>query len=72
LGPALRREMLDLISSLQKEKNLTILMVTHQPEDVKYAASKIAFVDGGSITHVLPTQAFFAGQAPREIRDYLA
>jgi thiamine transport system ATP-binding protein len=72
LGPALRREMLDLITGIQREKNLTILMVTHQPEDAKHAASKIAFVDGGHVTHILSTQEFFAHQAPSEIRNYLA
>ena len=72
LGPALRREMLDLIMEIQKEKNLTILMVSHQPEDARYAASKIAFVESGRITHALSTKAFFADGAPREIKDYLA
>jgi thiamine transport system ATP-binding protein len=71
LGPALRREMLDLIMKIQKEKNLTILMVTHQPEDARYAASKIAFVEAGRITHVLPTKAFFADDAPENITAYL-
>ncbi len=71
LGPALRREMLDLILGIQKERGLTILMVTHQPKDAKYAASKIAFVDAGRIAHVLPTEAFFAGDAPRDIAAYL-
>lgn len=72
LGPALRREMLDLIREIQKERKLTILMVTHQPEDAKYAASRIAFVQNGRIAHVLPTKQFFADSAPAEIGDYLA
>ena len=71
LGPALRREMLDLIMGIQKERRLTALMVTHQPEDAKYAASKIAFVDAGRVTHVLSNEAFFAAGAPREIAAYL-
>lgn len=72
LGPALRREMLDLIREIQEERKLTILMVTHQPEDAKYAASRIAFVQNGRIAHVLPTKQFFAASAPAEIGDYLA
>ena len=71
LGPALRREMLDLIVEIQKERKLTILMVTHQPEDAKYAASRIAFVQNGRIAHVLPTKQFFAASAPAEISAYL-
>jgi thiamine transport system ATP-binding protein len=71
LGPALRRDMLDLIREIQSERKLTILMVTHQPEDAKYAASKIAFVQNGRIIHVLLTKQFFAASAPAEIRAYL-
>jgi thiamine transport system ATP-binding protein len=71
LGPALRRDMLDLIREIQKERKLTILMVTHQPEDAKYAASRIAFVQNGRIIHVLPTKQFFAASAPPEISAYL-
>jgi thiamine transport system ATP-binding protein len=72
LGPALRREMLDLIKGIQVERKLTVLMVTHQPEDAKYAASRIAFVQDGHIAHFLPTKQFFADAAPSEIRAYLA
>jgi thiamine transport system ATP-binding protein len=71
LGPALRRDMLDLIMEIQKERKLTILMVTHQPEVAKHAASRIAFVQYGRISHVLPTRKFFAASAPAEIGDYL-
>jgi thiamine transport system ATP-binding protein len=71
LGPALRRDMLDLIIGIHKERGLTILMVTHQPEDVRYAVSKIAFVDAGRVTHILSTEAFFASDAPRDISAYL-
>ena len=71
LGPALRRDMLDLIREIQKERKLTILMVTHQPEDAKYAASRIAFVQNGRIAHVLPTKQFFTASAPAEISAYL-
>ena len=72
LGPALRRAMLDLIREIQKERKLTVLMVTHQPEDAKYAASRIAFVQNGRIAHVLPAKQFFAASAPAEIGEYLA
>src|SRR5436190_11876719 len=71
LGPALRRDMLDLIREIQKECKLTVLMVTHQPQDAKYAASRIAFVQNGRIAHVLPTKQFFAASAPAEISAYL-
>jgi len=31
LGPALRRDMLDLVKAVQEERRLTVLMVSHQP-----------------------------------------
>ena len=71
LGPALRRDMLDLIREIQVERKLTILIVTHQPDDARYAASRIAFVQNGRIAHVLPTKQFFAASAPVEISAYL-
>jgi thiamine transport system ATP-binding protein len=71
LGPALRREMLDLIKEIQSVRKLTVLMVTHQPEDAKYAATRIAFVQAGRIAHFLPTKQFFAASAPAEISAYL-
>jgi thiamine transport system ATP-binding protein len=71
LGPALRHDMLDLIVEIQKEHGLTILMVTHQPEDARHAAGKVAFVDAGEIAHLLPTKDFFSAKAPPEIEAYL-
>jgi thiamine transport system ATP-binding protein len=71
LGPALRREMLDLVRQIQEERKLTVLMVTHQPEDAKYAATRIAFVQAGRIAYFLPTKQFFAASAPAEISAYL-
>ena len=72
LGPALRRDMLDLIMGIREERDMTVLMVTHQPEDARYAAGRIAFVEAGRITHLLASEAFFADTAPAEIRAYLA
>ena len=36
LGPALKREMLDLVAEIVDGSKTTLLMVTHQPEDAKY------------------------------------
>ncbi len=71
LGPALRRDMLELVKEIQIERRLTVLMVTHQPEDAKHAASRIAFVQNGRISQVLPTEQFFAASAPAEVSAYL-
>ncbi|MBN9250025.1 MAG: thiamine ABC transporter ATP-binding protein, partial [Mesorhizobium sp.] len=44
LGPALRDDMLDLVADLQAERHMTVLFVTHQPEDARRIAGKMVFV----------------------------
>jgi thiamine transport system ATP-binding protein len=52
LGPALRRDMLDLLRRLQDETGFTILLVSHHPEDARYAATRTAFLVEGRIAAV--------------------
>ena len=46
LGPALREDMLDLLVSVQTERRMTMLFVTHQPEDARRVADSIVFLEG--------------------------
>jgi len=71
LGPALRREMLDLVQALRAARKLTVLLVSHQPEDALYAAGRTAFVHAGHVLQVGPTRALLDGAAGPELRDYL-
>jgi thiamine transport system ATP-binding protein len=71
LGPALRREMLDLVRALQQSQSLTVLLVSHQPEDALYAAPRTAFVHEGQILQVADTRSLFDGAAVPELRAYL-
>ena len=48
LGPALRDEMLDLLVSVQEERQMTTLLVTHQPEDARRVADGIVFRRSGA------------------------
>jgi thiamine transport system ATP-binding protein len=70
LGPAQRRDMLDLVTAMQKAKGLTIIMVTHQPEDAEQAASHTAYLEKGRIVAMKPTAELFASALPG-LRDYL-
>jgi thiamine transport system ATP-binding protein len=72
LGPALRRDMLVLIKTLQTEKSLTVLMVTHQPEDARTAADHTAFLSEGRIIACRPTAELFASTDVPGLHDYLA
>ena len=71
LGPALRRDMLDLVSEVQKERKLTVLMVSHQPEDALHAASHTAFLENGRILAMRPTGEFFAATDIPQLQAYL-
>ena len=71
LGPALRRDMLDLIKDLAVERSLTILMVSHQPEDALYAADHTAFVSAGRVLAFGPTRKLLEDPREPDIRAYL-
>lgn len=71
LGPALRREMLDLIGDIHAERGMTVLLVTHQPDDARRVASLTAFVEAGRILAARPTKQLFAAPDIPELRAYL-
>jgi thiamine transport system ATP-binding protein len=71
LGPALRREMLDLIADIHRERAMTVLLVTHQPEDARRIASRTAFVHDGRILAVRPTDDLLGATDIPELREYL-
>lgn len=71
LGPALRREMLDLVKELQKEKGYTVMLVSHHPDDALYAASRTAFLANGRILAFGPTRQLFERRDLRELQDYI-
>jgi thiamine transport system ATP-binding protein len=71
LGPALRRDMLDLVMAMQKHRQLTVVMVSHQPEDAQYAASHTAYLEAGHIVALRPTPDLFASSDVAGLADYL-
>jgi thiamine transport system ATP-binding protein len=71
LGPALRRDMLSLIVDLKSRQKLTVLMVSHQPEDARQAADRTAFIDRGRVLTVGDTRSILEGSEVPEIRAYL-
>jgi thiamine transport system ATP-binding protein len=71
LGPALRRDMLDLVIAMQRKRNLTVLMVSHQPEDAEYAASHTAYLEAGRIVALKPTGELFAAKDLPGLDTYL-
>jgi thiamine transport system ATP-binding protein len=52
LGPALRDDMLDLVAGIHAEREMTVLFVTHQPEDAHRIGQDVAFLDEGAIAAI--------------------
>jgi thiamine transport system ATP-binding protein len=71
LGPALRREMLDLVKDLQREKNYTVMLVSHHPDDALYAATRTAFLSNGQILAFEATRPLFKRRDLPELQDYI-
>lgn len=71
LGPALRLQMLDLVRELQKETAMSVLMVTHTPEDALYLDSILFFLKDGHIQAHGAAQDLLSAKGPPEIRDYI-
>jgi thiamine transport system ATP-binding protein len=49
LGPAMRFEMLDLVDELRRSAGLTVVLVSHQPDDARRIAQHAAFIDDGRV-----------------------
>jgi thiamine transport system ATP-binding protein len=71
LGPALRRDMLDLVKALQQARGMTVVMVTHQPEDARHAASHTAYLENGRILALRPTADLLAATDLPGLTTYL-
>ncbi|MET3661535.1 thiamine ABC transporter ATP-binding protein [Aquamicrobium ahrensii] len=71
LGPALREDMLDLVAALQKERGLTVLFVTHQPEDARRISHDMVFIEGGRVAASGPVAEFFGEGGPEAFRRYI-
>lgn len=49
LDPGLRREMIALVDELRREKNLTVLLSLHTPEDAAGRLDQIVFIRAGRV-----------------------
>jgi len=70
LGPALRRDMLEFVSDIHRERGFTIVMVTHLPEDALAFAERVVFMDEGRILTCAPSAELpaLAGSLPQLAR----
>ena len=70
LGPALKSDMLGLVTELADETGALVVMVTHDPADARRFADQTILVSGGIAALPVPTETLFR-QPPQALRDYL-
>lgn len=68
LGPGLKQEMLDLLEEVLRDR--LVLMVTHDPKDVKTVAPMVSIVARGEASPPARTDALFSNP-PEALRRYL-
>lgn len=71
LGPALRRDMALLMRDLAAEKRMTVLFVTHQPEDAGLIASHVVFLETGTVAARGHQADFFGPNGPPAFHAYI-
>lgn len=71
LGPALRHQMLDLVRALHEENKMTVLMVTHTPEDALYLNALLLFLDNGRISAQGPAHELLSPSGPEALKHYI-
>ena len=69
LGPALRAEMTGLLRTIQQDRKMTVLAVTHHPEEWDAVADGFVFVDNGSAAATGSMKNF--AKAGKGLADYL-
>ncbi|MGE0501022.1 MAG: thiamine ABC transporter ATP-binding protein [Rhizobiaceae bacterium] len=71
LGPALRADMVSLLADLHARKGMTVLFVTHQPEDAERVADQVIFLEAGRVEAAGPADDFFGGHGPAAFQRYI-
>ena len=71
LGPALREDMIGLLADLNRERAMTVIFVTHQPEDARRIARSMIFIEAGTVAASGPVGLFFGNDAPAPFKRYI-
>ena len=71
LDPGLRARMLDLVFALQAERDLTVLLVSHQPGELMGRGIDVIFLDEGEVLYHGPMAALRRSAAAPAVARYL-
>lgn len=70
LDPGLRQEMISLVSDLQQQNQLSVILVTHDPQEALLLASEVMFIAEGGVYWQGQSKDFLQQQQPL-IQSYL-
>ena len=70
LGPAQRREMVGLVDRLRHDRGMTVVMVSHQLDEVRNVADRALFVQDGTIIADDSIESLIARPPVPAINDY--
>lgn len=70
-GPSMRTDFTQLVRTMQKEKGLTMLTVSHAPDELPGLCEELAFIADGQIAARGATQAMLNSPENRALADYL-
>lgn len=71
LDPQTTRSILDLLKKLQKEMNLSIVMITHQMEVVRDCCDSVAVIDNGAIAEAGTVKNIFSNPKAAVTKDFI-
>ncbi len=71
LDPALRQDMVLLVDRLRRERDLTVLMVTHLLDELYQLDTRALFVHGGRVLADGRAAELLASRSPPELAAYL-
>ncbi len=71
LDPGLRAEMAELLTQLHRETKNTVLIVSHDPNEVRRLADHALFIDGGEIRLSAPIATFIKRDDLAALRVFL-
>lgn len=71
LDPQTTRSILELLKRLQKDMNLSVVMITHQMEVVRDCCQQVAVIDNGAVAETGSVREIFAAPKSEVTKDFL-
>lgn len=71
LDPQTTRSILELLKRLQKDMNLSVVMITHQMEVVRDCCQQVAVIDSGAVAETGSVREIFSAPKSEVTKDFL-